>query len=78
MDSASTAKARGPARKAAALPCIIIAAYSTEETARKALKLGAVDYIPKPFEDIDDIRLRILHALASKRTEYRRAKYTLK
>ena len=32
------------------LPVIIVTGYQSVEMAQEALKLGAVDYIPKPFE----------------------------
>lgn len=32
------------------LPVILITGYQSEEIAREAIRLGAFDYIPKPFE----------------------------
>ncbi len=48
---------------------IMITAFGTIETAIEAIKLGAYDYITKPF-NIDDIRLRIRRALESQRIEH--------
>lgn len=44
------------------LPCIIMTAFSTTETAIEATKLGAFDYILKPF-DIPDMLKTIRQAL---------------
>ncbi|MCL4468996.1 MAG: sigma-54 dependent transcriptional regulator [Deltaproteobacteria bacterium] len=48
---------------------IMITAFGTIETAIEAIKLGAYDYITKPF-NIDDLRLRIRRALESQRIEH--------
>lgn len=45
------------------IPIIIITGYSTVETAVVAMKLGAVDYLPKPFAP-DEFCVRIKKALA--------------
>lgn len=45
------------------IPIIIITGYSTVETAVEAMKLGAVDYLPKPFVP-DEFCARIKKALA--------------
>lgn len=34
---------------------VMMSGYSVEEEVRRALALGAQDFIPKPFEDIDEI-----------------------
>ncbi|HOX39428.1 MAG TPA: sigma-54 dependent transcriptional regulator [Candidatus Brocadiia bacterium] len=44
------------------LPVIIITAYGELRTAVEAVKLGAYDYISKPF-DTEDLVLRLQHAL---------------
>ena len=41
---------------------LMITAFSTAEQAVEAMKLGAYDYIPKPFK-IDEVKLLIKHAL---------------
>jgi DNA-binding NtrC family response regulator len=54
------------ANKAAALtPVIIITAFGTIESAKKALKMGAYDYITKPFE-MDEIILTVKKALENR------------
>ncbi|MFQ5786762.1 MAG: sigma-54-dependent transcriptional regulator, partial [Thermodesulfobacteriota bacterium] len=47
---------------------IMITAYASHETAIDAMKLGAYDYITKPFK-IDEIKLVIKNALDKKRLE---------
>ena len=43
-------------------PVILITAFKTVETALEAMKLGAYDYITKPFK-VDDLQLTIQRAL---------------
>jgi len=47
------------------IPCIIITAYGTVETAVEAMKYGACDYIIRPF-DVHAVELAITRALALK------------
>ncbi len=47
------------------LPCILMTAYSSVETAVTAIKLGARDYLLKPFE-LADFKQAIKQALASR------------
>jgi two-component system response regulator AtoC len=47
------------------VPCIIITAYGTVETAVEAMKYGACDYIIRPF-DVHAVELAINRALALK------------
>ncbi len=47
---------------------ILITAFDTSEIAVKALKMGAYDYIPKPF-NVDEIKLTIFSALSLKKLE---------
>jgi two-component system response regulator PilR (NtrC family) len=47
---------------------IIISAHASTETAVAAMKEGAYDYLPKPF-DIDEMRTVIQHALSSRGEE---------
>ncbi len=47
---------------------IMITAYASHETAIEAMKLGAYDYITKPFK-IDEIKLVIKNALDKKKLE---------
>ncbi len=47
---------------------MMITAFGTTETAVDAMKMGAYDYVTKPFK-IDEVRLNILNALRSKNLE---------
>jgi len=44
------------------LPVVLVTAYADIESAREAIRLGAYDYIPKPF-DIDDVILSVARAV---------------
>ena len=50
------------------LPFIMITAFGTTETAVEAMKMGAYDYITKPFK-VDEVRINIAHALRSQKLE---------
>jgi len=45
------------------VPVIMMTAYSSEETATRAVEKGAYDYLTKPF-DFDNLRLTIEEAIA--------------
>jgi two-component system response regulator PilR (NtrC family) len=47
-------------------PAIMITAHGTIETAVEAMRLGAADYIQKPFKSNDEIRLRVRRAIAER------------
>jgi DNA-binding response OmpR family regulator len=47
---------------------IMMTAYASTETALKAIRLGALDYIPKPFTP-DELRASVENALSGKLTE---------
>ncbi|MFZ3231354.1 MAG: sigma-54 dependent transcriptional regulator [Pseudobdellovibrio sp.] len=47
---------------------MMITAFGTTETAVEAMKIGAYDYVTKPFK-IDEVRLNIQNALRSKNLE---------
>ena len=49
------------------LPVIIMTAYGTTETAIEATKMGAFEYVLKPFENIQDILALIAQALEAGR-----------
>ncbi|MFQ5614469.1 MAG: sigma-54-dependent transcriptional regulator [Anaerolineae bacterium] len=44
------------------LPVVLLTAHSTVPTAVEAMRLGAADYLRKPF-DVEEIRYKIAHAL---------------
>ena len=48
---------------------MMITAFGTTETAVEAMKLGAYDYITKPFK-IDEVRINIANALRSRSLEF--------
>src|SRR3989440_3029091 len=50
--------------------CIVMTAYASTESAVEALRLGAVDYIEKPFDDLDRIAERIDDALRQMKAQY--------
>ena len=52
---------------------IVITGYATVETAIKAMKLGAYDFIPKPFEP-DQLRIVVGRALEKQRLKSEREK----
>jgi two-component system response regulator PilR (NtrC family) len=45
---------------------LIITAFASPESAVEAMKLGAFDYLPKPFQ-VDEVQLKIRNALGSRR-----------
>ena len=51
------------------LPVIMISGHGTIETAVKATKLGAYDYLEKPL-DLDKVQLAVRHALDHRRLEW--------
>jgi len=51
---------------AGSTPAIMMTAYGSVETAVEAMRLGAIDYIQKPFKDNDEIRLRVERAIAQR------------
>ena len=46
------------------VPVIVLTAYQSVELAREAVNLGALDYLPKPFE-----REQVLHSISSALSE---------
>lgn len=50
--------------------CIVMTAYSSMESAVAALRLGAVDYLEKPFDDLDAIARRVDEAVKAMRAAY--------
>ena len=58
------------AREQPGLPVIVITAHGTIDTAVEALKLGAQDFISKPF-DLDELRQAVTKALGVERARRR-------
>src|SRR5438067_5249574 len=52
---------------------IIMTGYASTESAIEALRLGAVDYLQKPFEDLDVVAQRIDEAIRQVRGEFERS-----
>jgi CheY-like chemotaxis protein len=52
--------------------CIIMTGYASMESAVEALRLGAVDYLLKPFDDLDLVAQRIDDAIRTVRVEFER------
>jgi two-component system response regulator PilR (NtrC family) len=50
------------------VPVIVITAYSTWDNAVQAMRLGAYDFIKKPFDDNDHVREVVSRALAQRAT----------
>ncbi len=53
---------RGVQERYPELPVIVITAYSTVDSAVEAMKLGAYDYLAKPF-NMDDLAITVKRAL---------------
>jgi DNA-binding NtrC family response regulator len=51
------------------VPVIMITAYGTIESAVEAMRLGAFDYVTKPFASKDELGLRLRQALKVRRLE---------
>jgi len=54
------------------IPCIIITAYGTVETAVEAMKYGALDYITRPL-NVNSVTLAINRALAMRHIKQAKA-----
>jgi CheY-like chemotaxis protein len=52
---------------------IVMTGYASTESAIEALRLGAVDYLQKPFEDLDQVAQRIEEAIEQVRSEMDRS-----
>ena len=50
-----------------ALPAIMMTAFASTETAVEAMRLGACDYLVKPF-DVDELKLKVREKLESRAT----------
>lgn len=52
--------------------CIVMTAYSSTASAVEALRLGATDYLEKPFDNLDLVVQKVDRAIRSRRAEYER------
>jgi CheY-like chemotaxis protein len=52
--------------------CIVMTAYASTESVVEALRLGAVDYIEKPFDDLGRLVERIDEAVRQMKEQYER------
>jgi DNA-binding response OmpR family regulator len=52
--------------------CIVMTAYSSTESAVEALRLGAMDYIEKPFADLDLVARKVELATDNQRAQFER------
>jgi CheY-like chemotaxis protein len=52
---------------------IVMTGYASTESAVEALRLGAVDYLQKPFDDLDVVAQRIEEAIQQVRSELERS-----
>jgi CheY-like chemotaxis protein len=52
--------------------CILMTAYASTESAVEALRLGAIDYLEKPFDDLGRIADRIDDAVKQMKAQYER------
>ncbi|MFN7132540.1 MAG: response regulator, partial [Myxococcales bacterium] len=59
--------ARAVRRRSASCPVMLMTGYPSVETAQEGLAIGLVDYLEKPFTDIDLVRRRIRETLQGPR-----------
>jgi CheY-like chemotaxis protein len=52
---------------------IVMTGYASTESVIEALRLGAIDYLQKPFDDLDVVARRIEEAIQQVRTEIERS-----
>lgn len=52
--------------------CILITAFASLESALEALRLGAADYIEKPFSELNLVVQKVEHAIRQKEAEFER------
>ncbi len=54
--------------------CLLMTAYASTASAVEALRLGAMDYLEKPFPDLDLVAQKVEMALHNRRTEFERSR----
>ena len=52
--------------------CILMTAYASTQSAVEALRLGASDYLEKPFHDLDLVGQKVENAIKAHRTAFER------
>ncbi len=52
--------------------CILMTGYASLSSAVEAIRLGATDYLEKPFDDVDLVTQKLERAMSMKRTEAER------
>jgi CheY-like chemotaxis protein len=52
--------------------CVVMTGYASTESAVEALRLGAVDYLEKPFDDLELVAQKIEKALRTQRVAFER------
>src|SRR2546430_7840298 len=57
------------------LPCIVMTAFDPSASAGGALRLGAADYLEKPFQDIELVAEKVRRAIEHQRAEFDRARF---
>jgi FixJ family two-component response regulator len=55
--------------------CIVMTAYASTASAVEALRLGAADYLEKPFQDIELVAEKVRRAVEHQRAESDRARF---
>ena len=55
--------------------CIVMTAYASTASAVEALRLGAADYLEKPFQDIELVAEKVRRAIEHQRAEFDRARF---
>ena len=58
--------------------CILMTAYASTPSAVEALRLGATDYLEKPFPDIELLAEKVRLAIAHQRAEFDRVRFLKK
>src|SRR5256886_17399586 len=57
------------------LPCIVMTAFDPSASAGGALRLGAADYLEKPFQDIELVAEKVRRAIEHQRADFDRTRF---